>query len=316
MSEFSTPPSAFLNYAPVPLAFGTSGLRGLVKDITDLEAYINVKGALGYLMSSGDIRANSTVVIAGDLRPSTDRIMRACAQAIIDSGCQAENAGKIPTPALIAHAIAKRSAGVMVTGSHIPFDRNGIKINKSVGEVLKSDEAGIIRAVEGVRAEEYSRSATASPFDACGMLKRVPELPPLDGAAEASYLRRYVNCFSRSGLAGLRVIVYQHSAVGRDILPRILRELGAEVVTAGRSETFIPIDTENITDEQLARLEAFAVAAEAGGRPISAIVSTDGDSDRPLAPRYCRPAQSRRERGACVSCPAICSECGCRVPAR
>ena len=31
----------------------------------------------------------------------------------------------------------------MVTGSHIPFDRNGIKINKSVGEVLKSDEAGI-----------------------------------------------------------------------------------------------------------------------------------------------------------------------------
>ena len=175
MSEFITPSAAFLNYAPVPLAFGTSGLRGLVQDITDLEAYINVKGALGYLMSSGDIQSKSTVVIAGDLRPSTDRIMRACAQAILDSGCQVENAGKIPTPALIAHAIAKRSAGVMVTGSHIPFDRNGIKINKSVGEVLKSDEAGILRAVEGVRAEEYSRSATASPFDACGMLKRVPE---------------------------------------------------------------------------------------------------------------------------------------------
>jgi hypothetical protein len=28
---------AFLNYTPVPLAFGTSGLRGLVKDITDLD---------------------------------------------------------------------------------------------------------------------------------------------------------------------------------------------------------------------------------------------------------------------------------------
>lgn len=282
MNEFSTSPVSFLNYAPVPLAFGTSGLRGQVKDITDLEAYINVRGALDYLMSSGDIRANSAVVIAGDLRPSTDRIMRACAQAIIDSGCHVENAGKIPTPALIAHAIAKRSAGVMVTGSHIPFDRNGIKINKRVGEVLKSDEAGIIRAVEGVRAAEYSRSASASPFDACGMLKRAPQLPPLDGAAEASYLRRYVNCFSRSGLAGLRVIVYQHSAVGRDILPRLLRELGAEVVTAGRSDRFIPIDTENITDEELERLEGFAVAAEAGGRPITAIVSTDGDSDRPL----------------------------------
>jgi phosphomannomutase len=282
MSAFNTSSASFLNYAPVPLAFGTSGLRGLVQDITDLEAYINVKGALGYLMSSGDIRANNTVVIAGDLRPSTDRIMRACAQAIVDSGCRVENAGKIPTPALLAHAISGRSAGVMVTGSHIPFDRNGIKINKSVGEVLKSDEAGIIGEVEHVRADEYSRSASATLFDACGMLKRAPELPPVNGSAEEAYLRRYLDSFVRDGLSGMRILVYQHSAVGRDILARLLRELGAAVVTAGRSETFIPIDTENITDEQLERLENFAVAAESGGRPISAIISTDGDSDRPL----------------------------------
>jgi phosphomannomutase len=170
----------------------------------------------------------------------------------------------------------------MVTGSHIPFDRNGIKINKSVGEVVKSDEAGIIGEVERVRAEEYRRNATVSPFDACGMLKRAPELPPIDGTAEESYVRRYMDCFKRGGLAGLRVLVYQHSAVGRDLLPRILRELGAAVVTAGRSDTFIPIDTENITDEQLARLEEFARSADHGGRPIAAIVSTDGDSDRPL----------------------------------
>ena len=93
---------SFLNYTPHPLAFGTSGLRGLVKDITDLEAYINVKATLRYLLSIGDVRPNSTVAMAGDLRPSTDRIMRACAQAIIDSGFQVENAGKIPTPALIS----------------------------------------------------------------------------------------------------------------------------------------------------------------------------------------------------------------------
>ena len=143
-----SPTASFLNYTPVPLAFGTSGLRGLIKDITDLEAYINVKGALRYLLSIGDIHAGSNVIIAGDLRPSTDRIMRACSQAILDSGCQVENAGKIPTPALVSHAISTGHAGVMVTGSHIPFDRNGIKINKSVGEVLKSDEPGITREIE------------------------------------------------------------------------------------------------------------------------------------------------------------------------
>ncbi len=272
----------FLNYTPVSLAFGTSGLRGLVKDITDLEAYINVKAALRYLLSISDIRTSSRVVIAGDLRPSTDRIMRACAQAIVDSGCQVENAGKIPTPALISHAISTGRAGVMVTGSHIPFDRNGIKLNKSVGEVLKSDEPGITREVERVRVEEYSRTATTSAYDASGMLKRSPELPPLDRAAEEAYTRRYLTSFTRGGLSGLRVLVYQHSAVGRDILTQILRELGAEVVTGGRSDTFVSIDTENITDEQLDRLEKFAVAAEASGRPLHAIVSTDGDSDRPL----------------------------------
>ncbi len=274
--------ASFLNYTPFPLAFGTSGLRGLVKDITDLEAYINVKATLRHLLSIGDIRASGTVLIAGDLRPSTDRIMRACAQAIVDSSCQVENAGKIPTPALVSHAISTKRAGVMVTGSHIPFDRNGIKINKSVGEVLKQDEPGITREVERVRVEEYSRTATTSAFDASGMFKRSPDLSPLDRSAEEAYVRRYLTSFTLGGLSGLRVLVYQHSAVGRDILPQILRELGAEVVSAGRSETFVPIDTENITDEQLDRLEEFAVAAEANGRPLHAIVSTDGDSDRPL----------------------------------
>jgi phosphomannomutase len=276
------PKASFLNYVPVPLAFGTSGLRGLVKDITDLEAYINVKAALRYLLSIGDIRESSEVVIAGDLRPSTDRIMRACAQAIVDSGCRVENAGKIPTPALISYAIATGRPGVMVSGSHIPFDRNGIKLNKSVGEVLKQDEPGITREVERVRLEEYCRTAASSAFDASGMLKRLPDLPPLDRSAEEAYVRRYLTSFTRGALSGLRVLVYQHSAVGRDILPQILRELGAEVVTAGRSESFVPIDTENITDAQLDRLEEFAVAAEATGRPLHAIVSTDGDSDRPL----------------------------------
>jgi phosphomannomutase len=275
------PTASFLTHAPVSLAFGTSGLRGLVDDITDLEAYVNVKGALRYLARIGDVRADASVVLAGDLRPSTDRIMRACAQAIVDSGCRVENAGTIPTPALILHAVSTGRAAVMVSGSHIPFDRNGIKLSKSAGEILKSDEKGITADVEGVRAEEYPRSAESSAFSGSGAFKRSPELPSVDPAAEERYVRRYRASFAPGGLSGLRVLVYQHSAVGRDILARILRELGAEVVTAGRTETFVPIDTENVTDEMLDRLEALVVA-NAGGRPIHAVVSTDGDSDRPL----------------------------------
>jgi phosphomannomutase len=282
MSVEQTAPVKFLNYTPVPLAFGTSGLRGLVKDITDLEAYINVKGALRYLLSIGDMAASSKVVLAGDLRPSTERIMRACLQAILECGCSVENAGKIPTPALIARAMANGGAGVMVSGSHIPFDRNGIKINKSIGEILKADEPGILREVERVRDEEYSRSGAISAFNAAGMLKQAPNLPPLDRRAEEAYVQRYTESFTNNGLRGLRVLIYQHSAVGRDILAHILTDLGAVVIAAGRSDRFIPIDTENITGAQLDDLEKMISGAEAGGHSFDAILSTDGDSDRPL----------------------------------
>jgi phosphomannomutase len=273
---------AFLDYTPVSLAFGTSGLRGLVKDITDLEAYVNVKGGLRYLLATGDIRSASRVILGGDLRPSTGRILVAAASAIVDTGCRVENAGRIPTPALVARALSERCAGVMVTGSHIPFDRNGIKINRSVGEVLKSDEAGITREVERVRAEEYGRSSGESRFGPGGGLKMSDPLPPVDGSAEESYVRRYVDAFPADALRGLRVVVYQHSAVGRDILPRILHALGADVVAAGRSDTFVALDTENVVAQQLDVLEALAVGAERDGAPVDAVVSTDGDSDRPL----------------------------------
>ena len=273
---------SFLNYSPVALTFGTSGLRGLVRDITDLEAYVNVKGAIRYLLAASDVRSGSTVVLAGDLRPSTERIMRACARAIVDAGCAVENSGTIPTPALVAHAMAGARAGVMVSGSHIPFDRNGIKLNRGAGEVLKSDEAGIAAEVARVRTEEYARTASESPFDAAGSLKLPVALPPLDRAAERAYVRRYVTAFAPGGLAGLRIVVYQHSAVGRDLLPQILRELGAEVIPAGRTETFVPIDTENITEAELDRVATMVDAVEKDAGPVDAVVSTDGDSDRPL----------------------------------
>jgi phosphomannomutase len=124
-----------------------------------------------------------------------------------------------------------------------------------------------MREVERTRIEEYARTATTSAFTPSGMLKTARDLPPIEGAAEERYVRRYLASFGAGGLSGLRVLVYEHSAVGRDILGRILGELGAEVAAAGRTETFVPIDTENVTDELVERLEGL-VAAEASGRPL------------------------------------------------
>jgi phosphomannomutase len=265
--------TSFRGRHPTELKFGTSGLRGLVADITDLEAYVNTRGFLDFVGARP-----APVALAGDLRPSTERILVAVARSIVDAGCSVDHLGRIPTPALSHYALARGLASVMVTGSHIPFDRNGIKFNKPGGEVLKEDEAGILEAVTRAREMEYRRDPEGSPFDDAGALRHPTVLPPVNVEGSALYLRRYLDFFPEGSLSGRRVIVFEHSAVGRDLLVETLSGLGAEVIPTRRSETFVPIDTEDITAERLADLQD--MADEEGA--ADAIVSTDGDGDRPL----------------------------------
>ncbi len=278
----------FRGHHPRHLAFGTSGLRGLVADITDLEAYINTRGFLDYLFEIKDVSKGEIIYVAGDLRPSTDSphrsIMAAVARAIAEAGLKVVSLGKIPTPALAFFAIEHDQPSIMVTGSHIPFDRNGIKFNKSQGEVLKEDEEGILDAVDHIRRQEYSKSSGDSLFKDDGMFKegQRPVLPPVNEQGHKVYADRYLNFFTPGALKGIRVVFYQHSAVGRDVLVDIFQQLGATVFPAGRSESFIPIDTEAITDDRIKDLQKLVDAARDRHGVLHAIVSTDGDSDRPL----------------------------------
>ena len=272
----------FRTRQPRTLSFGTSGLRGLITDITDLEAYINCRGFLRYLQVIGDAAAGTTVSTGGDMRPSTERILGAVAGAIADEGMQAQYLGRVPTPALTYHGIQHQQPSVMVTGSHIPFDRNGIKFNKSNGEILKSDEAGILAAVAAIRDETYACPADASQFDDDGMFREPTKGLIADPEGIERYTQRYLDFMPPDCLRGMRVVFYQHSAVGRDLLVDLLRALGADVIPMGRSESFVAIDTEDITVDRLQTLQELADTAAAEHGPVDAVISTDGDSDRPL----------------------------------
>jgi len=267
-----------LLYEPVELGFGTSGLRALVTDMTDLECYINALGFLEFLKTQDLVKPDATVYLAGDLRESTPRITHAMLAAISEAGWGVEYLGLVPTPALALRSLGQGGPGIMVTGSHIPADRNGIKFYKPGSEVLKADEAGIKAAVAEVRRRVYGADAGDSAFDARGMLKDAPELPEVVGAGQAAYIERYVQFFGSERLKGKKLVFYQHSAVGRDMLVGLLEKIGAEVKSVGRSDVFVPIDTEDVT---LEHQEYFRkVAGENLG--MFAMVSTDGDSDRPF----------------------------------
>jgi phosphomannomutase len=281
-------PLNFRGRQATELRFGTSGLRGLVTDITDLEAYINARGFLDYLLQIGDVERGDKVSLACDLRPSSDgddrSIVRAVSRGIEDTGLVVDHVGRLPTPALTFYAMQECRPSIMVTGSHIPFDRNGIKFNKRAGEVLKDDEPAILRAVRRVRAAEYTRAESDSAFDDAGMFKtgHLPGSLRVNPEAHNVYARRYIDFFRKDALEGLRIVFYEHSAVGRNILVEILSALGAHVVPMRRSESFVPLDTEAISDDKLRILQEMGDEARRNHGRLDAIVSTDGDSDRPL----------------------------------
>jgi phosphomannomutase len=235
--------------------FGTSGVRGLVSDLSDEVCYAY---AQAFLRAVG--AGARQVAIGHDLRPSSPRIAAACIQAVRDAGCEPVYLGELPTPALAFFSLLESCPGIMVTGSHIPFDRNGIKFYRADGEISKEDEQAILRTTVVLPPQVDALT-----------------LPTADRAALQSYVQRYVSFFGKGSLTGCRVAVYEHSSVARDVLRILLEQLGAQVISLGRTDTFVPIDTEAVREEDI--LQARAWARE---HSFDAILSTDGDADRPL----------------------------------
>lgn len=240
------------------MKFGTSGLRGLVAEMTDAVVSEYVGSFMAYLTAEG---AEPQVALVGrDLRPSSPAIAAACLKAICAAGIDALDCGALPTPALALEAARLGAPAIMVTGSHIPFDRNGLKYYRSTGEIGKKDEAGILAFL--------------------GRTKRTASWPGAvrtDLNALERYRTRNTAFLDRNALMGLRIGVYQHSAVGRDLIVEVLSGLGAKTVALGRTDTFIPVDTEAISPEDAAQAQEWATL-----HGLDAIVSTDGDGDRPL----------------------------------
>jgi phosphomannomutase len=237
------------------VAFGTSGARGLV---SSMDAGLCGAYTQAFLQA---IAVNATEVVLGhDLRPSSPTIAAACAQGIRDAGKSVVFVGALPTPAVAYYAALRQAPAIIVTGSHIPFDRNGIKFYRAEGEITKADEAAMLDA-EVALPEGW-----------------VPaRLPQAEPAAEAAYISRYVSAFGPGALAGKRVALYEHSSVARDVLRALLQAMGAEVLSLGRTDTFVPIDTEAVRPEDVAQAREWAQVHR-----FDAIISTDGDADRPL----------------------------------
>jgi phosphomannomutase len=238
----------------VPPSFGTSGLRGLVIDLTDDVITDIVRAYLSCCDHGG------TVMVGWDLRDSSPAIARTVLTAIGAAGVQPLRAGAVPTPALALASAMRGCGAIMVTGSHIPADRNGLKFYTLAGEISKQDEAAILSA------SGHDWPVTEKPL-----------LPAETPEAASDYVARYISAYGPQALAGLRVGVYQHSSVARDLMMDVFEGLGALPIALARADHFIPVDTEAVGADTRAQLVRWCEQIQ-----LDALVSTDGDADRPL----------------------------------
>lgn len=233
-------------------AFGTSGLRGLSVALTDALVADYAATFCRHFPNNG------TLYVGRDLRDSSPRLLNAVAQGAAEAGLTAIDCGVLPTPALALAAMGAGTISIMVTGSHIPADRNGLKFYRADGEITKVDETRMQSEIARV-------SLTGAKAN------------PTKGHALESYRDRYVDFFGSTALLDQKIGFWSQSSAAREVLPDILRHLGATVVELDRSDIFVPVDTEAVDEEVRAKLKAWSRDHE-----FDAIVSTDGDADRPL----------------------------------
>ncbi len=237
----------------MPPKFGTSGLRGLVSDLTsDL-----IKDYIQAFATACDI--GDTVYVGWDLRPSSPTIAEDVITALTHCGKNVVCCGALPTPALAMAAQNAQASAVMITGSHIPADRNGLKFYVPQGEISKPHEQAITAAL-GRPIQSVCTGTTTQ-----------------DTTATESFVQRYIKAFGPNALRGMTVGIYEHSSVARDIMGDVLSGLGAKTVALARSDIFIPVDTEAVDPQTRQQLANWASAHN-----LDAIVSTDGDGDRPM----------------------------------
>ena len=237
------------------IVFGTSGARGLLSQFSQAVAAAFTQNFISIIKNQ---YAFDEVLLAIDARPSSEPLAAACAGALHALGYKVRYFGLLPTPALAWYALTHNMPAIMVTGSHIADDQNGLKFFRPSGEISKADEAAIM-------------------LQQLPLVSFIPKLPPVVADAEIAYTQRYLQAFPAVALSGKHIAVYQHSSAGANLYPAIFSALGAKVTCLAPAKHFVAIDTEALSSADRAHAKAWATEHK-----FDALFSTDADGDRPM----------------------------------
>jgi len=198
--------------------FGTDGVRGTVNQFPmTAEFALKLGRAAGHVLTR-HLDHQPFILIGKDTRLSGYMIESALCAGLTAQGMNVLLVGPVPTPAVAYLTRSLRAdAGVMLSASHNPAGDNGIKFFASDGYKLP----------DTVELE----------IEAC--VDALPELPSALGVGKAARVDdargRYIE-FLKAVLPremrfdGLKVVVDCANGAAYDVAPRILHELGCDVI--------------------------------------------------------------------------------------
>ncbi len=203
-----------------------SGIRGTIggpagENLTPRDV---VKFTTAYVRLISDRVANRkpVIVVGRDARLSGELVSDLVEGTLLASGADVINVGLCTTPGTEMAVITKHAdGGIIITASHNPRQWNALKLLNADGEFLSAAEGQQVLALS--EEEEFDYPA----IDGIGRvllredyndeyIRRVLALPMVD--VEAVRRRHY------------KVVVDAVNSVGGVVMPKLLRELGCEVV--------------------------------------------------------------------------------------
>ncbi|MEI8396908.1 MAG: phosphoglucosamine mutase [Rhodospirillaceae bacterium] len=243
--------------------FGTDGIRGTA-NCEPMTAETALRVAMSTALHFRRGAHRHRVLIGKDTRLSGYLVEPALTAGFVSMGMDVVLVGPLPTPAVAMLTRSLRAdLGVMISASHNPFEDNGIKLFGPDGYKLSDQlEAEIEARLDHPFASDLAHAAEL------GRASRLED-------ASGRYIEYVKNTFPRGlRLDGLKIVVDCANGAAYKVAPKVLYELGADVIAIGVQPDGVNINHKcGATSPTALRVKVIETGAHIG-------LALDGDADR------------------------------------
>ena len=199
--------------------FGTDGVRGEA-NVTLMPEMAYRLGRAATLYFGRESDEQPLILIGRDTRISGEMFASALTAGICSAGGRAMLAGVIPTPAIAYLARRhKAKAGIVISASHNPFHDNGIKFFGGDGYKLPDAVEDELEAI--VHQLEQDDNLARPSGDKIGHIEYRTDL--------LNQYIEFVLSTCKERFDGMSVVLDCANGAAYEVMPRVLRELGAKV---------------------------------------------------------------------------------------